>query len=82
MTRAMSTCTIKMTGSVPAVARNGARGPYKTLFARLSTLLSVWEERRRLASLDERSLQDLGLSAADVERESTRSFFDVPASRY
>jgi uncharacterized protein YjiS (DUF1127 family) len=81
MTRTMNTCTSKMTGSVPAVGRGAVRGPNQTLFARLSTLLSVWEERRRLASLDERSLQDLGLSAADVERESRRSFFDLPANR-
>jgi uncharacterized protein YjiS (DUF1127 family) len=81
MTCATNASTIKMTGSQPAVARGATRRQNRTLFARLSTLLSVREERRRLASLDERSLQDLGLSAADVERESSRSFFDVPSNR-
>jgi uncharacterized protein YjiS (DUF1127 family) len=79
MTRTFSSDFVS--GSVPAIGRHVTSGQPTTLFARLSTLLSVWEERRTLASLDERTLADLGLSKADVEREATRSMFDIPCNR-
>ena len=48
---------------------------------RVALMLDVWQERRGLSALDERSLKDLGLSKADVEREATRSIFDLPSNR-
>ncbi|HLA30080.1 MAG TPA: DUF1127 domain-containing protein [Pseudomonas sp.] len=36
------------------------------------------EQRRRLASLDEAALKDLGLSRADVLQEFERPFWDDP----
>ena len=40
-----------------------------------------WEvaaERRRLAAMDDRMLSDIGLTRADVWRETNRPFWDVP----
>ncbi len=39
---------------------------------------AVRKQRRSLRALDERMLSDLGLSRADVEREASRRFFDLP----
>ncbi|MCH2167231.1 MAG: DUF1127 domain-containing protein [Oceanicola sp.] len=36
-------------------------------------------QRRALARLDAATLRDLGLSAADVDREVARPFWDIPA---
>jgi uncharacterized protein YjiS (DUF1127 family) len=36
------------------------------------------EERRQLATMDERMLKDIGLSRADVLQESARPFWDDP----
>jgi uncharacterized protein YjiS (DUF1127 family) len=45
----------------------------------LGALLLVWQlrarERRRLASLDDRMLRDIGLSATDVEKEWRKPFW-------
>lgn len=38
----------------------------------------VRRERRRLLTLDDRMLKDLGLSRGDVHAEASRSLFDVP----
>ena len=79
MTRTMSTMT--MTGTVPAIARHTVRCRQTSIVARLWLVLSVWQERRALARLDERALKDLGLSRADVYREATRLPFDLPDGR-
>jgi uncharacterized protein YjiS (DUF1127 family) len=80
MTRTVNTSSITLSG-VPAIPlASRSRGPENVL-ARLSAMLSVRAERQRLASLDERTLRDLGLSRADVERETTRSLFDIPTNR-
>ena len=52
-----------------------------TLLERFFTHLEVAAERRRLASLDEHILQDLGISRADALAESARSFWDLPPDR-
>lgn len=38
----------------------------------------VRRQRKALLSLDERMLADVGLSKADVYRESNRTFMDLP----
>ena len=61
----------------------------RTLGMRLrERLLAAWrqlrrwqqlaEQRRQLAQLDERALQDIGLSRADALRECDRPFWDDP----
>jgi len=46
---------------------------------RLNELLQGWHDRtvqrRTLVTLDDRTLRDLGLSRADVEREASKPFW-------
>jgi uncharacterized protein YjiS (DUF1127 family) len=51
----------------------------RTLIARLRHALAVRRERRALACLCARMRDDIGLSQADIYREATRTFLDVPA---
>ena len=48
-------------------------------FSSAADALDAWFERRRsrrfLASLDDRMLRDVGLSAADVDRECSKPFW-------
>ena len=50
-------------------------------FTDLADLVLTWvdvaRQRLHLASLDNRMLSDIGLSHADVERESDRPFWDI-----
>jgi uncharacterized protein YjiS (DUF1127 family) len=50
-------------------------------FRRLAVAFAVSRERRALAALSDETLKDIGLSRADTYRESTRSFWDLPADR-
>lgn len=38
----------------------------------------VARQRRRLAQLDDRQLQDIGISRVEALKESSRSFWDIP----
>ena len=49
--------------------------------ARLALAMQVRRERRLLASLDARTLKDIGLSRADVMREAGRGLWDLPGGR-
>ncbi len=44
----------------------------------LVTCLDVARQRRRLQSLDERMLKDIGISSLDAHQEANRSFWDIP----
>jgi uncharacterized protein YjiS (DUF1127 family) len=48
-------------------------------------MVTLWRalarERRTLTTLDARLLRDIGLDAADAEREAARPFWDAPANR-
>jgi uncharacterized protein YjiS (DUF1127 family) len=50
-------------------------------FRRLAIAFAVFRERRALAALSDETLKDIGLSRADVYRESNRSFWDIPEDR-
>ncbi|TCK99404.1 uncharacterized protein DUF1127 [Shimia isoporae] len=41
--------------------------------------LLLARQRRQLATLDDHALEDMGLTQADVARESKRAAWDVPA---
>ena len=43
--------------------------------------LQVRRERRMLAGLGDGMLKDIGLTRADVDRETHRALWDVPADR-
>jgi len=62
--------------------RNAAQDGIVTLFTlpeRMLAKLTLWqtriEERRHLRTLDPRTLNDVGLSRADVEREASKPFW-------
>lgn len=84
MARTMSTSTLAemFSGSVPSIARSATNGRHSTVFGQVWLMFKVRKERHLLSQLDERSMRDLGLSAADVSREAGRSFLDLPAGRY
>lgn len=56
-----------------------ARGRIQVDVAELVTVLGAWSERayqrRVLSTLDARMLKDLGLTRADVERETAKPFW-------
>ena len=49
-----------------------------TLRDRLRRALAIRRHRRRLTALDPHLLRDIGLSEADVRREASGPFWDVP----
>ena len=55
------------------------------LLSKLGRQLKRWyqlaQQRRRLASLNEAALKDLGLSRADVLQEAERPFWDDPLAQ-
>jgi len=56
-----------------------AQPPVRSALLGLLTVLSIWQERwvqrRTLESLDDRSMQDLALSRADIHREASKPFW-------
>ena len=44
----------------------------------LAEYLSLWRQRRALARLDDRTLEDLGLTYEQVYREASRPVWDAP----
>ncbi len=53
----------------------------RTLLARLQRWAQLYQQRRDLARASDAMLKDLGLSRADVMRESERPFWDDPLAR-
>lgn len=51
------------------------------LFCYLGFCLNVWRERQQLAELDQRMLEDIGVSQSDARREAQRGYFDLPTGR-
>ena len=68
MTHAASPC------SAPGTA---ARQPY-SLTARIGLHLTAWRQRRQLARLDARALEDIGVTRAEAEAEARRGFWNAP----
>ena len=60
------------------VAIGTAASPRRSIFARLTSMLKVRAERRRLAELDDAILRDIGLSRDDALQEALRPMWDVP----
>ncbi|MCO7514926.1 DUF1127 domain-containing protein [Pseudomonas guariconensis] len=53
-------------------------GVGRGLLARIARWHQLYRQRRELASLSDATLEDLGLSRADILRESERPFWDDP----
>jgi len=49
--------------------------------ANISTMKSVWQERRKLENLSDAQLRDIGVSPRAAQLESKRSFVDIPEER-
>jgi uncharacterized protein YjiS (DUF1127 family) len=71
-----------------AFARSGSRHEsaqfgrrITQVFVAIELALQVRRERRMLAGLSDGMLKDLGLTRADVHRETGRALWDVPAER-
>jgi len=41
-------------------------------------MLGTWRQRQALGQLDDHMLKDIGLTEADVTKESSRPIWDVP----
>ncbi len=52
-----------------------------SILANISTMKSVWQERRKLKLLSDDQLRDIGVSAQAAELESKRGFSDIPKER-
>ena len=63
----------QQTGYASSIARR-----FGSFLCYFITCLNVARQRRRLRAMDEQMLKDIGISAVDAYRESTRSFWDVP----
>ncbi len=82
----MATLLTHATGAsrIPAVRRR--QRPHLADFVwrgldRLALMVDVWHERRALAALDDRALNDLGLSRSTALAEAERAPWDLPAGR-
>lgn len=45
----------------------------------LGAMISLWRQRRQLAKLDDRALQDIGVSRSEADQEASRMFWDAPS---
>lgn len=63
----------------PKLAVSGVGSKVSEWMVGLANVLQTWREqtrqRRHLAALDDRMLRDIGASAADVERETRKWFW-------
>ncbi|MEM9220887.1 MAG: DUF1127 domain-containing protein [Pseudomonadota bacterium] len=54
---------------------------WRFVMRRIGLWLTLWSERRTLATLDRRMLSDIGLTADDAALEASRTMWDVPRNR-
>jgi uncharacterized protein YjiS (DUF1127 family) len=50
----------------------------KTVRLTLFDLISLYRQRRALARLDDRALEDIGITRAEADAEARSGFWDVP----
>ncbi len=55
-----------------------ARPARRSLISLILDMIALRNERRRLASLSDDELNDIGLSRAEAEIEASRSIWDLP----
>lgn len=53
--------------------------PKKGMLATFNTLIAAQKSRTALAKLDQRGLDDVGLTARDVAKELAKPVWDVPS---
>ena len=57
---------------------NRTQAAAKTRRFSFMDFLSLYRQRRALARLDDRALQDIGVTRAQAEKEAKTGFWDVP----
>jgi uncharacterized protein YjiS (DUF1127 family) len=62
-----------------ATRRVQSRGLFDRLAGAVARAVTLHEQRRALALLDDARLRDLGLTRAQAEAESARPIWDMPA---
>lgn len=62
--------------SLNAAPSHKAMGP--ALLSRMTNMVSLYRQRRKLAALDDALLADIGISRADALKEAARPFWDAP----
>lgn len=72
--------SLSMTATALA-ERIGLRRWSRWIIRYLGLARQVRRERRMLAALDERQLDDIGLTRTDADTEASRDFLDVPYNR-
>jgi uncharacterized protein YjiS (DUF1127 family) len=75
----MTNIVLARTRTRPGSVRFGRR--FAQLFLSIELALQVRRERRMLAGLSDGMLKDVGLTRADVQRETGRALWDLPAER-
>ena len=75
----MSSLILARSGSRQGSAQFGRR--ISQVFLAIELALQVRRERRMLAGMSDGMLKDIGLTRADVHRETGRALWDVPADR-
>lgn len=61
-------------------ASAGRRRPRTALISRLAHMIAVRRQRRALLKLDDRALEDIGISRTEARAEANRPFWDAPES--
>ncbi|GAA6202337.1 DUF1127 domain-containing protein [Aquicoccus sp. SU-CL01552] len=56
--------------------RHTSRRP--SVLRTLGRLVAVWRQRQMLKDLDDRALQDIGLTREEAHAEARRTFWDAP----
>ncbi len=77
----MST-TIAATTAVPVYGKTesvttGMQSRFGPVIAKLSLMVSIYNERRQMRKLSDEALRDMGISRSDAEAEYRRAFGDV-----
>ncbi len=69
----MTRSDVSTTISLPSRSGGG-------LVARLMQAMGVWQQRRKLAEMDDAQLRDIGVTRAEALEEAERPLWDVPAN--
>lgn len=64
--------------TVSCPANCSPRKPHLSLFSRLRLLWAVQRQRDHLGALDDRALEDIGLTRSQAEAEARRGFWSAP----
>lgn len=60
------------------IASRPASRSRNTFLAGLGRVLSVWSQRQKLKSLDDRALNDMGITRRQALEEARRPIWDAP----